>query len=178
MADDRARKARHRAAAPAPAAAPLRMGHLAGVLILVGLSGLWHGAQAAATRAVPSVTALAPAAPAAPSRSTISVRDAYLKPTGPIDALAYFTVSNRGSRPDALLAISADEIAHEATYFPSGEETAPGTLTIAAGATARLLPGGGHVRLALHGPLSPGQSVTLTLAFSRAGVVTVAARAR
>jgi len=151
------------------------MGHLAGVLILVGLSGLWHGAQAAATRAVPSVTALAPAAP---SRSTISVRDAYLMPTGPIDALAYFTVSNRGSRPNALLAISADEIAHEATYFPSGEETAPGTLTIAAGATARLLPGGGHVRLALHGPLSPGQSVTLTLAFSRAGVVTVAARAR
>lgn len=157
----------------------LRPGHLAGgLLIVVGLAGLWHAAQATAAAPVaPQVAGSAPAQVSA-TRAGITVSDAYLQPQEPTDALAYLTVTNRGKRPDALLALSSDEIAHVATLYSSGAETATEPLSVPPRATVRLTPGGPHFRLGLHGPLAAGQSAALTLTFRRAGDLTVRAVVR
>lgn len=155
----------------------MRAGHLAGAaLVLVGLAGLWHSAQATAAPA-PTAPVAAPVRPSA-SRAGIAVTGAYLTRQGPANALAYFTVSNRGGSADFLTGISADEVAHDATLYLGGGEITTGTLTVGPGSSDRLAPGGPHVRLGLHGPLTPGQPVTLTLTFSRAGTINVRAVVR
>lgn len=161
--------------APPPAGA-LRAGHLAGgLLIVVGLAGLWHAGQAtAAAPPVSQITASAPAEPSA-TRAGITVSEARLQPQGPTDALAYLNITNRGRTADVLLSLSADEIAHVATVYASGAETTYARLPIPAGATVRLAPGGPHARLGLHGPLVAGYTAPLTLTFRRAGDITVRA---
>jgi copper(I)-binding protein len=173
---------RTQAAPPPAAAAPSwqRGGHLAGALvILVGLGGIWHATQAAAT--TPPAPRAAPAsatAPAVAGRAGIVVRDAYVRPNGSADAVAFFTVNNRGGAPDFLTAVSSDEIAHDVALYLSSDEVSTGAITIGPGSTEKLAPGGQHVRLEPYRRLLPGQSIPLTLRFSRAGDITVRATVR
>ncbi|PZS30823.1 MAG: hypothetical protein DLM59_10855 [Pseudonocardiales bacterium] len=164
-------------ASRAATAASPRAGYLAGALVLlVGLGGLWHATQ--------STAAAAPKAPGAStvgatvSQAGIVVRDAYLKPNGPTDALVYFTVTNQGTGPDFLTAVSSEEVAHDATLYLGGEETSTGALSIGGGSTERLVPGGPHVRLGLYDALLLKHPVTLTLKFTRAGTIKVRASVR
>jgi len=120
----------------------------------------------------------APLAPTTAARSGIVVTNAYVIAQGPTEATAYFSITNQSSAPDFLTTISADEVAHDATLYLTGQEITTGTLTVGPGSTDTLAPGGQHVKLGLHGPLTRHQAVTLSLNFSRAGVVDVRALVR
>jgi len=157
----------------------LRAGQVAGILLIVaGLAGLWQGTRAATAAPAGPLTAARTAPAATASRAGLTVTGAYLSATGPEGALAYFAVTNRGSRPDVLIAVSADEVAHEVSLYPAAAEGQTGTLTLPPGSTVVLAPDTGHVRLALHGPLTLGQHVALSLWFQRAGDLPVGAIVR
>jgi protein SCO1/2 len=97
---------------------------------------------------------------------------------------AYVTIVNRGQASDALLSATADVAAsvevHE-TRNMSGMmmmERVP-RIVVPPGARVELKPGGYHLMLiGLKQALSPGQTVTLTLVFERAGRITARAEVR
>ena len=97
---------------------------------------------------------------------------------------AYVTIVNRGAAPDALLSATADAAKsvelHE-TRNMSGMmmmEPVP-KIVVPPGARVELKPGGYHLMLiGLTRALGPGQTVTLTLVFDRAGPVTARAEVR
>jgi protein SCO1 len=96
----------------------------------------------------------------------------------------YVTILNRGMAPDALLSATADVATsvevHE-TRNMSGMmmmERVP-RIVVPPGARVELKPGGYHLMLiGLKHALIPGQTVTLTLAFERAGSITARAEVR
>ena len=97
---------------------------------------------------------------------------------------AYLTIVNRGATPDALLSATADVATsvelhqtREAGGMMTMEEVPK--IAVAAGARVSLKPGGYHLMLVgLRRGLGPGQTVTLTLRFERAGPVTARAGVR
>ena len=97
---------------------------------------------------------------------------------------AYLTIVNESATPDALVSATADAAAsvelHE-TRDMAGMmmmEAVP-KIVVGPGARVQLRPGGFHLMLiGLNGGLGPGQTVTLTLRFERAGSVTARAEVR
>jgi protein SCO1 len=102
---------------------------------------------------------------------------------GPRSA-AYVTIVNRGSAPDALHSATANvakSVELHETRNMSGMmmmEPVP-TIAVPPGSRVELKPGGYHLMLIdLTQALGPGQTVTLTLVFERAGPMTVHADVR
>lgn len=106
------------------------------------------------------------------------------KPGAESNAGGYVTIVNRGPEPDALVGAVADVAArvelHETRNMSgmmmmelvSKVEVAPGT-------RVELRPGSYHLMLiGLKRALTPGQTVTLTLRFERAGALTTRATVR
>jgi protein SCO1 len=115
-------------------------------------------------------------------RRAVAMPDA--KPGAPATAGGYVTVLNRGKTPDALIAATADVAerveVHE-TRSMSGmvmmEKVAK--VELAPGSRVELKPGSYHLMLiGLKRTLAPGQTVTLTLEFERAGRITTRAEVR
>ena len=105
-------------------------------------------------------------------------------PGAPSSAAGYVTLRNRGKAPDALIGGSTDVAerveVHE-TRNMSGmmmmEKVAK--VEVPAGARVELKPGGYHLMLVgLKRALTPGQSVSLTLEFEKAGRITTRAEVR
>lgn len=97
-------------------------------------------------------------------------------PASPSVAAVYLTVRNTGSSPDALVSVSTP-VTHSASLMT---ENSNGTMTplvnlpIPAHGSASLAPGHNHLMLEnLSTPFTVGEALTVTLRFSRAGVVTV-----
>jgi copper(I)-binding protein len=112
------------------------------------------------------------------------VRRAPALPGTESKTAAYLTIVNGGATPDALVSATADVAAsvelHE-TRDMAGMMMMEPVSRIPGGPTARvqLRPGGFHLMLiGLKGALAPGQTVTLTLRFERAGPVTAHAEVR
>ena len=101
-------------------------------------------------------------------------------PGGAKVASGYLTIENKGPAPDTLLGGSTDlagklDVHEMATV--NGVMTMralDGGLALPAGQTVKLAPGGYHLMLTdLKHPLKQGDSVSMTLAFQKAGKVTV-----
>jgi copper(I)-binding protein len=123
------------------------------------------------------------AAATAPKPSTtngLEFRDAWVRATpGGSTAAAYFTLLNHGPASDTLLSAASPVAAAAQMHLSS---TAQGTarmrpageLLIPVGGQLDITPAGLHVMLTgLSRPLMPGESVSLTLTFRRAGTVTL-----
>ena len=118
---------------------------------------------------------------------SIAVRDAWIRAAaeGGLSA-AYLTITNGSAADDALVAVSAPELAtavglHETTTGDDGMTGMHHTPSIAipANGTVTLEPGGLHVMLeGMRRDLVAGDTVQLVLTFERAGPVTVDARVR
>ena len=93
--------------------------------------------------------------------------------------MAYFTVENIGTEPDALVGASSDvaarvELLSQVLGGPLGQRSPVERITIAPGHAVALEPGGFHLILEdLRVPLAPGDSVTVRLRFEHAGAATV-----
>ena len=100
------------------------------------------------------------------------------------NAGGYVTIVNRGTAPDALVGAAADvaeRVELHQTRNMSGmmmmEPVAK--VEVAPGARVELKPGSYHLMLiGLKRALTPGQTVTLTLRFERAGALTARAEVR
>ncbi len=100
------------------------------------------------------------------------------------NAGGYVTIVNRGTAPDALVGAAADvaeRVELHQTRNMSGmmmmEPVAK--VEVAPGARVELKPGSYHLMLiGLKRTLTPGQTVTLTLRFERAGALTARAEVR
>ena len=97
---------------------------------------------------------------------------------------AYLIIRNHGTAPDTLLSATADaaeSVEMHETRNVSGMmmmERVP-KIAVAPGARVELKPGGYHLMLlGLKRSLGPGEIVTLTLTFERAGPVTARADVR
>lgn len=106
------------------------------------------------------------------------------KPGAESNAGGYVTIVSRGAAPDVLVGAAADvaqRVELHQTRNMSGMlmmEPVP-RVDVAAGARVELKPGSYHLMLiGLKRPLKPGQSVTLTLRFERAGELTTRATVR
>ena len=129
----------------------------------------------------------APASPAAEPGGSLAVRDAWIRVAdeGGLSA-AYLTIANGTVTDDALLGVSAPDLAtsvslHETTTGDDGMTGMHHTPSIAipAGGTVTLEPGGLHVLLeGLRRDLVAGDSVQLVITFERVGPVTVDALVR
>lgn len=129
-------------------------------------------AASAASAACEAVTAGDLTLSAAWSRATIGAD----RP-----GVLYVTIRNDGPEADALTGLSTPAAAmpmlHE-TVVEDGVATMPHVMEVPvpAGATVALAPGGLHAMLmGLSGPLEAGATFPVTLAFARAGEVTVEA---
>ncbi len=137
------------------------------------------GAAVAALAAPPL-----PAQPAAPA-GTLSVADAWVRAVpGAAVAAAYMTLHNGGTEPVRVIgvrsALAGHAMIHE-TRLENGVSTmrAHEPLTIAAGASVELKPGGLHVMLHdLAHPPAVGEQVPLELLLEGGGRVAVSARVR
>ena len=101
-------------------------------------------------------------------------------PNGAKIGSGYFTIENKGTTPDRLVAVSADiagkvEVHQMAmnngvmTMRPVGDG-----LTIDPGKTVKLSPGGYHLMMFdLKSPLKQGDTLPITLTFEKAGKVNV-----
>lgn len=106
------------------------------------------------------------------------------KPGAESNAGGYVTIVNRGATPDVLVGAAADvaqRVELHQTRNMSGMlmmEPVP-RVDVAAGARVELKPGSYHLMLiGLKRTLKPGQSVTFTLRFERAGELTTRATVR
>jgi copper(I)-binding protein len=97
---------------------------------------------------------------------------------------AYVTILNRGSAPDALVSATADAAksveVHETRNMAGMMMMEPvPRIVLPPKARVELKPGGYHLMLiGLKHALGPGQTVTLTLVFERAGPITARAEVR
>jgi copper(I)-binding protein len=114
------------------------------------------------------------------------VKDAWVRAAAAgADTAVYFTIVNGTAAPDMLLSAATDAAQaagiHETTTDASGMtgmHMLP-SLEIPGGGTVQFAPGGYHVMLtSLKRAISAGDTVTVTLTFQNAGVVTVNAQAR
>jgi periplasmic copper chaperone A len=101
-------------------------------------------------------------------------------PGGAQVAGGYLTIENKGSQPDRLLSAStnaAQKIEIHEMALDNGIMTMrpiDGGLFIEAGKTVKFEPGGRHLMLiGLAAPLAEGEQVSVSLAFERAGQVSV-----
>jgi periplasmic copper chaperone A len=99
-------------------------------------------------------------------------------PGGAKVAGGYLTIENKGSTPDRLIGGSADDAdkvqVHEMTMNNGVMTMRPVDqgLTIEAGKTVKLAPGGYHLMMSdLKNPLKRGDKVPVTLEFEKAGKV-------
>lgn len=114
------------------------------------------------------------------------VKDAWARAAASgADTAVYFTIVNGNAAPDMLLSAASDAAQatgiHETTTDASGMtgmHMLP-SLEIPGGGTVQFAPGGYHVMLtSLKQAISAGGTVTVTLTFQNAGVVTVNAEVR
>jgi copper(I)-binding protein len=101
-------------------------------------------------------------------------------PKGAQIAGGYLTIENKGSASDRIVGVSSDIAGkvdvHEMAMNNGVMKMRPldQGLTIEAGKTVKLAPGGYHLMLMnLRGPLLQGDTVPITLQFEKAGKVTV-----
>lgn len=93
--------------------------------------------------------------------------------------VAYLTIENIGTEPDALVGASTDladrvRLQSQVLDGPLGRRLPVGRITIEPGRAVALEPGGFHLTLEdLRVTLAPGDSVTLRLRFERAGSASV-----
>jgi copper(I)-binding protein len=93
--------------------------------------------------------------------------------------MAYFTIENIGTEPDALVGASTDfadrvRLQSQVLDGPLGRRSAVERITIEPGRRVALEPGGFHLTLEdLRVSLAPGDSVTVRLRFERAGTASV-----
>jgi len=111
----------------------------------------------------------------------ITIKGAWSRATAPgaVAGVAFFTIANTGADDDALVSAAADvaKAVELHSHVMEGDimrmRQVP-TISIPAGQTVALQPGGLHVMLlGLKQPLKQGTSYPLTLTFQRAGSVTV-----
>jgi protein SCO1/2 len=106
------------------------------------------------------------------------------KPGAPATAGAYVTVVNRGKTPDALISATADaaervEVHETRSMAGMMMMQKVARVELAPGARFEMRPGSHHLMLiGLKRSLTPGQTVTLTLEFERAGRITTRAEVR
>jgi periplasmic copper chaperone A len=101
-------------------------------------------------------------------------------PNGAKVAGGYFTIENRGTAPDKLVAVSAaiagKADVHEMAMDNGVMKMRPldKGLVIQPGQTVKLAPGGYHLMLQdLKGPFKEGEKVPVTLEFEKAGKVAI-----
>jgi copper(I)-binding protein len=100
-------------------------------------------------------------------------------PAGRPMGVAYLSITNNGTEPDALTGASSPAAAsvqfHQTTLSDGMARMRPlAEITIAPGATVKVEPGGIHLMLVdLKTPLELGKFVPLTLEFRKAGSITV-----
>jgi copper(I)-binding protein len=115
-------------------------------------------------------------------RRAVAMPDA--KPGAPATAGGYVTVVNRGKTPDALISATADvaervEVHETRNMAGMMMMQKVARVELAPGARVELKPGSHHLMLiGLKRSLTPGQTVTLTLEFERAGRITTRAEVR
>ena len=116
--------------------------------------------------------------------SALSVQDAWIRAIPGADvAAAYMTLQNGGRSEVVVIAVRSPlgrAMIHD-TRLENGQSTMRPheRLSIAAGVTVRLAPGGLHVMLqALAHPLIPGDEVPLVLLLAGGGSLAVTARVR
>lgn len=135
-------------------------------LVVLGAAGLVRGN-------LPQHAAVA----AAPGQLTVS--DAYVvAPVPPTKlAAAYFTITNTTGRPDRLLAVQTGAGSTAVLHlFQGGTMVVQSHPTVPAHGRVVLRPGRGHLMIGgLFDTLTPGQDVSMTLSFERAGTVGVTA---
>jgi periplasmic copper chaperone A len=111
----------------------------------------------------------------------IQISGAWARPTPPTAQVGavYFSVSNRGSKQDELLAVSSTAAGsveiHETQESQGVMQMRPvASVVCPPGATVIVEPGGLHVMLlGLKQPLIEGTQMDLTLRFRDAGVLTI-----
>ena len=106
------------------------------------------------------------------------------KPGAETNAGGYVTIVNRGTAPDALVGAAADVAErvelHETRNMSGMTMMEPvSKVEVAPETRVELMPGSYHLMLiGLRRALTPGQTVTLTLRFERAGALTTRATVR
>ena len=112
----------------------------------------------------------------------VEVHDAYgYAPVLGDVGVVYFSVTNQGSRPDTLTGVTVAG-ASSAMLHDQGDGDGPGEMRhvefirVGPGASVRLAPGGLHVMVeGMEHPPAAGDTIQVTIRFSGAGAVTVAA---
>jgi periplasmic copper chaperone A len=101
-------------------------------------------------------------------------------PNGAKIGSGYFTIENKGTTPDRLVAVSADVAGkvevHEMTMNNGVMTMRPvdNGLTVDPGKTVKLAPGGYHLMMFdLKSPLKQGDTLPITLTFEKAGKANV-----
>jgi copper(I)-binding protein len=118
------------------------------------------------------------------SAGTLVIGNPWSRPTieGMPTGVAYFTITNRGAKPDRLIAArspAAARVEFHRTTLEGGmaKMRAESSVTVAPGSTVRAEPGGLHLMLVdLKAPLVAGTTVPLVLTFEQAGDVTVSVK--
>ncbi len=135
-------------------------------------------------RFIPLLAAALLAAPAAAHQYELGklvIGHPWSRPTAPgiPMGVAYLSITNNGTEPDALIGASSPDAAsvqfHQTTISEGMARMRPlGEVPIAPGATVKIGPGGIHLMLVdLKAPLEAGKLVPLVLEFRKAGKITV-----
>ena len=113
--------------------------------------------------------------------ATIGVENAWVRPTiatGKTTA-GYATLTNMSQEPDRLIAVKTDQAAMVQMHITTMTDgimrmRRQDGLDIPPGGTITLAPGGAHLMImGLSSPLQPGDKVTLTFTFEKAGDITL-----
>jgi periplasmic copper chaperone A len=117
---------------------------------------------------------------AAPVVGVPSIENAWARAAGAgTNSAVYLTIRNRGTGEEVLIGAQSDVAAAVEVHRTTMEGGVmrmqlAGNVSLPAGGTVVLEPGGLHVMLmGLHRPLSPGATMKVTLLFERAGSVEV-----
>jgi copper(I)-binding protein len=111
---------------------------------------------------------------------TLTITDLWTRatPPGAPAAGGFLTITNTGTEPDRLIAVSSPETASGEIHEMSMENdvmkmnAVAGGIEIPAGATVKLAPGGLHLMLiGPKGPLTEGGKFPVTLTFEKAGKI-------
>jgi copper(I)-binding protein len=111
---------------------------------------------------------------------TLTITDLWTRatPPGAPAAGGFLTITNTGTEPDRLIAVSSPETAAGELHEMSMENdvmkmnAVAGGIEIPAGATVKLAPGGLHLMLiGPKGPLTEGGKFPVTITFEKAGKI-------